>query len=143
LVGSELLTLIRKLKISELSLLTSGPQPDNPVKLFGREKLGRLIGTLKEFFTHIIIDSPPIFPFADSVLISAEVDGVLLVVQGDKSPQEVVLRSKKLLDDVDALILGIVLNNTKLQPFDSYYQRYCRQYYKNAETAAGSLADTL
>jgi succinoglycan biosynthesis transport protein ExoP len=144
LAGSELLALIKRPEMSGLSLLTSGPLRVNPAKLLDRETLRRLMAILEANFTHIIIDSPPIFPFADSVLLSAEVDGVLLVVQGGKSPQEVVLRSKKLLDDVDALTLGVVINNTELQPFDNYYQKYCRQYYKKSEAkAAGLSADTL
>jgi Mrp family chromosome partitioning ATPase len=90
----------------------------------------------------MVIDSPPIVPFADSLILGAEVDGVLMVVQGGKSPQEIVLRSMKLLDDVDAVILGVVLNNTKLQPLDTYYQTYCQQYYQSAEgKAAGHSAE--
>ena len=128
--------------MSGLSLLTSGPQLKNLGKLLDHEKLRQLFATLGSKFTHMVIDSPPIVPFADSVILSAEVDGVLMVVQGGKSPQEIVLRSMKLLDDVDALILGVVLNNTKLQPLDTYYQTYCQQYYQSAESkAAGHSAE--
>jgi Mrp family chromosome partitioning ATPase len=130
--------------LGELSLLTAGPTLKNPAKLFGYEKVRQLLTTLESKFTHIIIDSPPIVPFADSVILSAEVDGVLMVVQGGKSPQEIVLRSIKLLDDVDANILGVVLNNTKLQPVDTYYQNYCQKYYQSPEAKAEALpAETL
>jgi succinoglycan biosynthesis transport protein ExoP len=140
--GSDLFSIIKGTEVSGLSLLTSGPQLKNSAKLLDHEKLRQLFATLESKFTHIVIDSPPIVPFADSVILGAEVDGVLMVVQGGKSPQEIVLRSMKLLDDVDAVILGVVLNNTKLQPLDTYYQAYCQHYYQTAEAkAAGHSAE--
>jgi capsular exopolysaccharide synthesis family protein len=130
--SSQILSLIQKTEVEGLSLLTSGPQLNDSARLLDYEKLRKVITTLESKFTHVVIDSPPIVPFADSVVLAAEVDGVLMVVQGGKSPQEIVLRSMKLLDDVDAVIVGVVLNNTSLQPLDTYYQRYCRKYYLQA-----------
>jgi capsular exopolysaccharide synthesis family protein len=138
--GSDVWSIIQKPELGELSLLTAGPPLKNLAKHFGHEKLCQLLATLESKFTHIVIDSPPIVPFADSVVLSAEVDGVLMVVQGGKSPQEIVLRSMKLLDDVDAVILGVVLNNTRLQPLDTYYQTYCQQYYQRPEAEAAGLS---
>lgn len=129
LKDAEVMALIKKPPGSGLSLITAGRRPGSPAKLFDSEKLRRLIALFEANFTHIIIDSPPIFPFSDGILLSAVVDGVLIVVHGGKSPQEVVLRSKKLLEDVDAQILGVVINNTRLQSFDTYYQTYCQRYY--------------
>ncbi|HSE26409.1 MAG TPA: polysaccharide biosynthesis tyrosine autokinase [Pyrinomonadaceae bacterium] len=139
LEGSELLALVKNTEVRGLSLLPSGPQMNDSAILLDHEKLRPIIATLESNFTHIVIDSPPIVPFADSVILGAEVDGVLMVVQGGKSPQEIVLRSMKLLDDVDAVILGVVLNNTKLQPIDTYYQSYCRQYYHGSDAKAAAL----
>lgn len=139
LEGSELLALIKNTEVRGLSLLPSGPQMNDSAVLLDHEKLRPIMATLESNFTHIVIDSPPIVPFADSVILGAEVDGVLMVVQGGKSPHEIVLRSMKLLDDVDAVILGVVLNNTKLQPIDTYYQSYCRQYYHGSDAKAAAL----
>lgn len=130
--SSEILSLIKKTEVQGLSLLTSGPQLKESARLLDCEKLRQLITTLESEFTHVVIDSPPIVPFADSVILAAEVDGVLMVVQGGKSPQEIVLRSIRLLDDIDAVVVGVVLNNTKLQPLDTYYQSYCQKYYLEA-----------
>ena len=131
--GAEILSLIKTTPVEGLSLLTSGPQLKDSARLLDHQKLSQIIATLESNFTHIVIDSPPIVPFADSVILGAEVDGVLMVVQGGKSPQEIVLRSMRLLDDVDAVIVGILLNNTKLQPIDTYYQSYCQKYYAEAK----------
>jgi capsular exopolysaccharide synthesis family protein len=137
--ASDLWSIITRPELGQLSLLSAGPRIKNPGKVLAHEKLRQLFATLKTQFTHIVIDSPPIVAFADSVVLSSEVDGVLMVVQGGKSPQEIVMRSMKLLEDVDANILGVVLNNTKLQPVDSYYKSYCRQYYQSPEEKAESL----
>jgi succinoglycan biosynthesis transport protein ExoP len=131
--SAEIFSLIKKTEVDRLSLLPSGPQVKDSAKLLDYEKLRQLITTLESQFTHVVIDSPPVVPFADAVILSAEVDGVLMVVQGGMSPQEIVVRSMKLLNDVDAVILGVVLNNTRLQPLDTYYQRYCQQYYESPE----------
>ena len=143
LTASDLLSIITRPELGELSLLTSGPSLKNPTKLFSHERLRQLLTALESEFTHIVIDSPPIVPFADGVILSAAVDGVLMVVQGGKSPQEIVLRSMKLLDDVDAVILGVVLNNTRLQPLDTYYQTYCQQYYQSPEAKAAGLSSKI
>ena len=131
--SSQILSLVRKTQVEGLSLLTSGPQLKDSARLLDHEKLSQVIATLESNFAHIIFDSPPIVPFADSVILGAEVDGVLMVVQGGKSPQEIVLRAMRLLDDVDAVIVGVLLNNTKLQPLDTYYQSYCQKYYLEAK----------
>lgn len=131
--SDEILSLIKKTEVEGLSLLPSGPQLKDSARLMDHEKLRHIIEILESKFTHVVIDSPPIVPFADSVILGAEVDGVLMVVQGGKSPQEIVLRSIRLLDDVDAVILGVLLNNTKLQPLDTYYQSYCQKYYLEAK----------
>lgn len=138
---SDLLSIIKRTELSGLSLLTSGPQLEHSAKLLDHEKLRQLFVTLESQFTHLVIDSPPIVPFADSVILSSAVDGVLMVVQGGKSPQEIVLRSMRLLDDVDAQILGVVLNRTKLQPLDTYYQSYCQRYYQTPEATNAYSAE--
>lgn len=131
--SDQILSLVRKTQVEGLSLLTSGPQLKDSARLLDHERLSQIITTLESKYTHVVFDSPPIVPFADSVILGAEVDGVLMVVQGGKSPQEIVLRSMRLLDDVDAVIVGILLNNTKLQPLDTYYQSYCQKYYLEAK----------
>ncbi len=127
---ADLLSVIQQPETTDVSLLTSGTPAENPTKLLDHTK--QLLTRLEPHFTHIVIDAPPIVPFADSVLLGAQVDGVIMVVQGGKTPREVVIRSIQLLDDVEASILGVVLNNSKLQSADAYYQTYCRKYYEAA-----------
>ena len=136
-----MLDLIQQHEESRIYVLTSGAIPPNPAELLGSEEMHRLMTTLKGRFTHIVLDSPPIASFTDSVLISSLVDGVLLVVHGDHASRAIVRRSKQVLQDVGAKIFGVVLNNVSLMPSDYYYYKYYNsRYYHRAEEDAGSAA---
>ena len=144
---AELLAMVSQLPINGLHVLTAGPIPPNPAELLGSDQMRRLMIILQSKFNHVVVDSPPVSSFTDGVLISAMVDGVLLVVHGGKSSRHVVKRSRQLLQDVGAKIFGVVLNNVNLQSHDYYYyQRYYgSSYYKSdgeeeMETATAAAA---
>jgi succinoglycan biosynthesis transport protein ExoP len=102
-----------------------------------------LLERLRLSFTHIVIDSPPIASFTDSVLVSTLVDGVLLVVHGGRASRAIIRRSKQLLQDVGARIFGVVLNNVDITKSDDYYYRYYyehNKYYAESEVAAAEPA---
>lgn len=117
-------------KQPNLKLLTSGPIPPNPAELLGSDEMRRLLTTLGEKFTHIIVDSPPAISFTDASILSTFVDGVILVVHGGRSSRAVVRRAKQQLLDVGAHIFGVVLNNVKIESSDYYYTGYA-EYYKS------------
>lgn len=119
---------------SKLHLMPSGPVPPNPAELIGSEQMSHLLTKLHGHFTHVVIDSPPIASFTDGVLIASMVDGVILVVHAGKSSRQVVKRSKQLLNDVGAKVLGVVLNNVNLRSQDNYY--YYQTYYHRSNYAS-------
>lgn len=117
-------------KIPNLKLMTSGPVPPNPAELLGSEEMRKLVSTLSERFTHIIMDSPPAISFTDASILSTIVDGVMLVVHGGRSSRAVVRRARQQLIDVGAHLFGVVLNNVKLEAHDYYYYGgYYSSYY--------------
>jgi succinoglycan biosynthesis transport protein ExoP len=137
----EMLDVIKEHKESGIYVLTSGTVPPNPAELIGSDMMRRLLAVLKSKFTYVIFDSPPIASFTDSVLISSQVDGVLLVVHGDHASRGIVRRSRQVLQDVGAKIFGVVLNNVNLRPSDySYYKYYSNRYYKNEEPASSAAS---
>ncbi len=117
-------------KQPNLKLMPSGPIPPNPAELLGSDEMRRLLTTLSEKFTHIIVDSPPAISFTDASILSTFVDGVILVVHGGRSSRAVVRRAKQQLLDVGAHIFGVVLNNVKIESHDYYYAGYAG-YYKS------------
>lgn len=117
-------------KQPNLKLLTSGPIPPNPAELLGSDEMRKLLTSLAERFTHIIIDSPPAISFTDASILSTCVDGVILVVHGGRSSRAVVRRAKQKLLDVGAHFFGVVLNNVKMESkHDYYYAGYYSGYY--------------
>jgi capsular exopolysaccharide synthesis family protein len=114
---------------SGLFVLTAGPVPPNPAELIGSEQMLKVMAAVTEDFTHVVVDSPPVAAFTDGVLIAAMVDAVLLVVHSGKSSRKVVLRARKLLHDVGARIVGVVLNKVPTAGSNSYY--YYSGYYSH------------
>ncbi|MCZ2392192.1 MAG: polysaccharide biosynthesis tyrosine autokinase [Acidobacteria bacterium] len=135
---AEILNLITQDPSSKLHLLPSGPIPPNPAELIGSEQMAKLLKTLEGHFTHVVVDSPPIASFTDGVLIASMVDGVILVVHSGKSSRQVVRRSRQLLNDIGAKILGVVLNNVNLRAQDNYY--YYQSYYTRDNYRSGDDA---
>lgn len=127
-------------KQPNLKLLPSGPVPPNPAELLGSDEMRRLLTTLSEKFTHIIVDSPPAISFTDASILSTFVDGVILVIHGGRSSRAVVRRAKQQLLDVGAHIFGVVLNNVKIESHDYYYAGYAgyykSEYYGDDDAAA-------
>jgi succinoglycan biosynthesis transport protein ExoP len=121
----ETVSLIARHKPTGLHVMTAGPMPPNSAELVGSDEMPKLLNFLQSVFTHIVIDSPPVGSFTDGVLISSMVDGVVLVVHGGKSSRDLVRRSRQVLQDAGARILGVVLNNVNLraQEYNYYYQK--------------------
>jgi capsular exopolysaccharide synthesis family protein len=126
---------------SGLFIITAGPLPPNPAELLGSEQMLKLINTVTPNFTHVVIDSPPIAAFTDGVLIATMVDGVLLVVHSGKSSRKVVARARKLLHDVGARMIGVVLNKVEAAGSNSYY--YYHGYYQNYEPGEKNAVDGM
>lgn len=112
-----------------LWLLPSGLIPPNSSDLVSSDKMLMLLQQAVEQFDHILIDTPPVLGAPDPVIISRMVDGVILVVQGDRATREMLRSSTGELKKVGAKIFGTVLNKVKARQdrYDSYYYYY--QYY--------------
>lgn len=119
-------------ELPTLSIITSGPIPPNPSELCGSEKMKHFINSLKEEFDYIIIDTPPSGVVTDGSLIASYVDGIILVVASGNVEIDAAKRTKKLLNNVNANIVGVVLN--KIPVNDSgYYNYYYYSYYHDDE----------
>ena len=104
-----------------LSILTSGKLPPNPSEMLGSKAMENLLNSLKESYDVIILDSPPIQAVTDAQILSAKVDGTILVVRAEKTKKDSIYQAKSLLDKVGANILGSVLNGIDDTRKDYYY----------------------
>jgi succinoglycan biosynthesis transport protein ExoP len=128
---------VQQYRDTNIYLLSSGPIPPNPAELIGSPQMPQLLSLAEHSFKYVIIDSPPIASFTDGVLISSLVDGVLMVVHGGKTSRQVAQRTRQMLLEIGARIIGVVLNKIDLRSQDHYYYR---QYYKDYYSRYGSEA---
>lgn len=121
--------------IPKLYLLPSGPRPPNPAELLGSNKMVEVISELRKRFNYIIIDSPPLIAVTDSAVLSKSVDGVVLVLKAGQTTRELAKRAHKNLKELNARVLGAILNDVDLEK-DRYYYYY-PYYYKYYKHYAG------
>ncbi len=109
--------------IPNLSILTSGVSPPNPMVIFESPKLGDLIEVLKSEFDWIIFDCAPIDIYPDATVLARQLDGVALVIQAENMGAEIAIRAKENLEQAGAKILGAVLNRRRQIIPENIYKR--------------------
>ena len=116
-----------------LLIIPSGKLPHNPAELMGSTRMERLLTDLKEHSDVVILDSPP-FVVADALVLSAKVDGVLLVVQPGKTQLEAARTVLEQLGRAEARVIGAVFN--RIGRRQAYYYRYYKPYYLDEDVSA-------
>ncbi len=106
-----------------LTVVRAGKIPPNPSVLLASEAMKRFIETGKQNYDIVILDMPPICEVADAGIVSALVDGYILVVRSGVSDVKTVRQAEKSLNAVDGEIVGFILNDvsSKLLKGTSYY----------------------
>jgi len=122
--GEDEFSFIKKTKVPNLNLLTCGTIPANPSELLSSKRMQRLLTLLGEKYDRIIMDSPPVLAVTDSIVLSRLVEGIILVVGAGGSSRNGVARAVELLKEVNARIVGAVLNNLNVEKERYYYSRY-------------------
>lgn len=107
--------------VANLKLLTSGQLPPNPSELLGSRRMDEIIAGLLGRADMVLFDAPPIIAVTDAALLSAKVDGVLLIISAGKTKREHARKARELLEKVNARLIGTVLNNVKLDSSLQYY----------------------
>ena len=105
---------------ASLFFLSSGSTPPNPTKLLGSRNMRELLHSLRHSYDYILIDSPPVIPVSDARLLSTLVDGVVLVVDGQKTPKAVAREACARLRHAHSKLLGVVLN--RMDPRNGSYE---------------------
>jgi succinoglycan biosynthesis transport protein ExoP len=117
---------IQTTHVKGLFLLGAGELSPNPSELLGSSKMKEVLARVGSMYEYILIDSAPVLPVSDSVLLSTLVDGVVVIAARLTARQAIRLGCTR-LGSVGARIIGTVLNcvNIEHQP---HYARYA-QYY--------------
>ncbi len=116
---------VKKTPMANLSVITAGERTDQPGKLFESEHLKEVLSKLEFYFDIVIVDSAPVLAVSDTLFLCSEIEAIMLVVLAGVTPREVVQRTKNILDDSHANLVGVVLNNvSQVLPYYYDYKYY-------------------
>ena len=120
---------IRPSGIAGLSIIPAGTLPPNPLEFLGGERMHDLLGTLREQFDVVLIDTPPVLVTADAALMGVQADGVVLVVRAGKSERAAARHAVQQIVHLGGRMLGAVLNDPDARTprygrYGDYYTGY-------------------
>ncbi len=113
-------------EIPGLVFMPAGPCPESPSELLGSQRMAELIKLWREQFSYVVIDTPPVIPVTDAVVLSPNVDGVLMVVRFAVTNRQSMLRTIRVLQNAQAECLGVVVNAMDVHSAD--YHHYSGAY---------------
>jgi len=119
-------------EIPELRVMTSGPLPPNPSELLSSHKMQDLLRELQAHCDLVVIDSPPVLVVSDTAVLASHADGVLIAFSHDKLRRDPARNTIGALRQVQARILGVVLNRVEGSQhgyYYSYHKSYGNRYY--------------
>ena len=124
---------IKTSEIPNLYVLPCGPTPPNPAELLLSQKFQTVLDGLRERFDRILLDSPPLQAVTDAAVLARRSDGVIVVVQAGKTLRDDLERSVKQLRDVNAHLVGVILNDLDLSDRTYGYYYYAYGYGEDAQ----------
>jgi len=104
---------LKKVGHGELYLIPCGENNSGPINLFESIRFEKMLKIMREKFDYVILDAPPVNSYAESIVIATKVDGVILVLESDKTRQQVAIRAKQEMEKAGAKVLGVILNKRK------------------------------
>ena len=111
-------------QLPNLYLLPAGPPPPHPAELLGSNLMKHLIQQWREQYDHVIFDTPPALSVTDSILLSVDMDAVVLVIRSGSTTKAALRRARELLGQVNARVLGVVVNAVDVDSPDYYHYYY-------------------
>ena len=137
LTGSTTLdeAIVRTTLLPNLFVLPAGTPPPNPAELLASSNMRDVLLQLREQYDHIVIDTPPSLSVTDAVVLSPRADAVILVIRSGQTSKQALRRSRDILFQVNAKLVGVLLNAVDLTSPDYYY------YYEYQGKYAGYYRD--
>lgn len=111
-----------------IDVVSAGPIPPNPLELLGSKNFRDILDTLRGRYQRIIIDSAPMQAVSDALYLSTLVDGVVYVVKADATKDKLAQDGLSKLDNNNARVLGVVLNQVNIDREAKYADSYAGYY---------------
>ena len=124
---------IQKTTNKNLDILTTGPMPPNPVELLGSENNRKLLNKLKKYYDLIIMDCTPVIGLSDALILATMSDINLITVSAKKTKMENLEKVKKLFEQNNLKINGVIFNQAEVQGTGYYSYYYSDERYKRAK----------
>ena len=126
--GSNVMDIIQQTSVPNLYVLTSGPVAPNPSELLASQNMVDIFEELKQHFDYVLVDTPPIMPVTDAAVVSAKVDGTILVIASGAVSPSIAVEAKTRLEQAGAHLLGVVLNKVDVAANSHYGYGYYYYY---------------
>jgi len=122
---------IFKVPGTELDIITSGEKRFDLSDLVNKEQFKKFLDVLKIEYDYVIVDSPPVQPVSDTLILTQASDYNLFVIRSEETKTASFMSSIKKIQNVGAKINGIIINDldTSKDSYYSYYYSYSPEYY--------------
>jgi succinoglycan biosynthesis transport protein ExoP len=125
----------------QLSVIPAGSVPPNPAELLGSKRMKQILGTLSEIYDIVILDCAPLRT-TDALVLSAQVDGVVMVTRYAHTTENAIQAAAEQLKRANTRIVGVILN--RIPSTSSLAYRYHTiRYYGRAEESQAISTDTV
>jgi len=122
-IGEAIDKMIHATEEKNLFVLPAGATPPNPSELLASTRTGFLLAQLRQRFDLLLIDSPPVIPVSDALLLAPQTDGVVLIARSGKTNRKLATDALRRLGTARANVIGCVLNRADLRSH-GYYNYY-------------------
>lgn len=120
---------VKKTEIDKLDIITSGSYVKSPANVFDAEAISFMLDGMKFYYDLIIIDTPPVLPVSDPLLLASKVDAIVYVVKAGETSRDVALRGLDILSSSKQKIIGTILNNANSSLPYFYDYKYIGYHY--------------
>ena len=131
---------IRETSVVNLDLMAAGMKVKNAPELLSSKAMITFMNDIKTHYGIVLFDSPPMLPITDATILSAVVDGVILVIRAEKTSKESVIRSVDLIKQTGTQFLGILMtgiNIHQLHGYKDYYSYYMEEMEEQQAHSSG------
>lgn len=132
---------IKETSIPNLHIMQNGTIPPNPAELISSKNMKQLVNLLKNMYDIVLIDGTSSILVADSIALSSMVDSTILVAENRKTKINDLKKVKKLIEDVNGNILGVILNRVDVQSGKYYGKKYGYYYGHDVEEIGKKLEE--
>ncbi len=108
----------------KLDIITAGKIPPNPTEILNSKSIRELLKELSSHYDYIFLDTPPIIMVSDPIIVTTYVDAVILIIASGQTDIETAKKSLNSLKQVNANLIGTVLNKVPVTNQKKYYCKY-------------------